>query len=429
MLKYGIKFSLHQRKDVTDTNFPIRARVSFNGTRPDIYTGVWCEINEWNPIYQRSTNKKSNVNSSLVKIENIIDEIFTHYEVNENRFPTVKELRYQFKIKTGKTEEKELPEEILFSDIIDKYSENIGALKSWTRNTYRKFEKLKSHVISFNENLFINDITEDVLLNFIRYFQTKPIQKKRNGQKKIGNPHKNTTVARQLTDILSILEWSNKKGLYNGNLHNTFDASFKGLNLKEVIYLSWDELGKLYYYDFELGSAEDKVRDVFCFCCFTGLRYSDVFNLNKHNIKDDHIVLATIKTEHAIKIDLNDYSRNILDKYKAFRENSEKALPVISNQKMNDHLKVICKKLGFDEAINEVYYVSEKRFEKITPKYELISTHAGRRTFVVNSLYLGIPSEVIMSWTGHRSHRSMKPYVKVVNELKSAEMSKFNKPL
>ncbi|MVW93695.1 site-specific integrase [Elizabethkingia meningoseptica] len=429
MLKYGITFSLHKRKSVYDTSFPIRARVSFNGIRPDIYTGIWCDVNEWNSETQRSIIKKSTVNIELTKVENIIDDIFTHFEVNEKRFPTTKELKQQFKIKTGKSENKEANKDLLLVDIIDQYTNNIGTLKNWTRNTYRKFEKLKSHVFSFDKNLLINDITEDVLIKFIKYFQTKPIQKKRNGETKVGKPHRNTTVSRQITDVLSILEWANKRGLYKGDLHNTFNISFKGLNLKEVIYLSWEELGKLFYYEFPIGSAEDKVRDVFCFCCFTGLRYSDVWNLSKNSIKKDHISLATIKTEHAITIDLNDYSRKILDKYADFRENNEKALPVISNQKMNDHLKVICEKLEFNEPIIEVYYISEKRIEKTTPKYKLISTHAGRRTFVVNSLYLGIPAEVIMSWTGHRSHKTMKPYVKIVNELKSSEMNKFNKPL
>lgn len=67
-----------------------------------------------------------------------------------------------------------------------------------------------------------------------------------------------------------------------------------------------------------------------------------------------------------------------------------------------------------------------KRVEKIVPKWELLSSHTGRRTFVVNALRLGIPAEVIMRWTGHSSYEAMKPYVKIVDELKKEQMSKFD---
>ena len=102
------------------------------------------------------------------------------------------------------------------------------------------------------------------------------------------------------------------------------------------------------------------------------------------------------------------------------------ALPVISNQKMNDYLKDIGKAMKFDTPIREVYFKGNKRYEEVKPKYELLTTHCGRRTFVVNALTLGIPSEVIMRWTGHSDYESMKPYMKIVDKLKKSEMSKFN---
>ena len=44
----------------------------------------------------------------------------------------------------------------------------------------------------------------------------------------------------------------------------------------------------------------------------------------------------------------------------------------------------------------------------------------------MNALFLGIPAEVVMSWTGHADYKAMKPYIKIVSELKSKEMAKFN---
>jgi integrase len=121
---------------------------------------------------------------------------------------------------------------------------------------------------------------------------------------------------------------------------------------------------------------------------------------------------------------LNKYSRAILEKYKD--STNEHALPVVSNDKMNDHLKEIGKIVGIDEPQRIVYFVGNQRYEEVYPKYELLTTHCGRRTFIVISLYLGIPAEVVMKWTGHSDYKSMKPYIKIVDELKEEQMKKFD---
>ncbi|MGL5261855.1 MAG: site-specific integrase, partial [Bacteroides sp.] len=196
---------------------------------------------------------------------------------------------------------------------------------------------------------------------------------------------------------------------------------------KEVIYLTWEELIYLFDYDFKEKRYLERVRDVFCFCCFTGLRYSDAKKLTREDIFNDYIEIVTQKTTDRLKIELNDYSRSILSKYEDDPLLGHKALPVISNQKMNEYLKEMGRLVGFDTPTRIVYFKGNKRFEEVKPKYELLATHCGRRTFVVNALYLGIPAEVIMRWTGHSDYKSMKPYVKIVDDLKASEMSKFNR--
>lgn len=93
----------------------------------------------------------------------------------------------------------------------------------------------------------------------------------------------------------------------------------------------------------------EQVRDVLCFTCFTGLRYSDVYNLKKSDAKDDYIEITTIKTKDSLLIDLNTYSRAILEKYNDIPYPNGKALPVISNQKFNEYLK----ELGGFAEIND----------------------------------------------------------------------------
>ena len=81
---------------------------------------------------------------------------------------------------------------------------------------------------------------------------------------------------------------------------------------------------------------------------------------------------------------------------------------------------------GIEEPQRIIYFKGSKRHEEVLPKWAVLTTHCGRRTFIVNALRLGVPAEVIMKWTGHSDFKAMRPYVKIVDELKVAEMEKFN---
>jgi integrase len=237
---------------------------------------------------------------------------------------------------------------------------------------------------------------------------------------------KNTTIANTISKFKSFLRWAKKNGYYNGSIHDDFTTRLKGTdgNNKEVIHLTWDELLHLYNFEFEC-DYQREASDVFCFCCFTSLRYSDVLKLKKSDVNDKHITVVTQKTVDGLKIDLNKYSKAILDKYKDSA--TEYALPVPkTNTTMNTYLKEIAKIAGFNESQKVVYFIGNQRYEKNYPKYELLTSHCGRRTFIVISLYLGIPAEVVMKWTGHKHHVSMKPYVKIVDDLKADCMKKFD---
>lgn len=194
-----------------------------------------------------------------------------------------------------------------------------------------------------------------------------------------------------------------------------------------MIFLTWEELNQLKNYQIsETKQYLERVRDVFLFCCFTGLRYSDVHNLKKSDIRDGYIEITTVKTAERLIIELNNHSKAILDKYKDVEFEGHKALPVISNQKMNDYLKELGELAEINEPVSETYYKGSKRIDTITPKYALLGTHAGRRTFICNALALGIPAQVVMKWTGHSDYKAMKPYIDIADDVKANAMNKFN---
>ena len=93
---------------------------------------------------------------------------------------------------------------------------------------------------------------------------------------------------------------------------------------------------------------------------------------------------------------------------------------------MNEYLKELCELAGINTPVHITYYRGQQRIDETLPKYELIGTHAGRRTFICNAILLGIPANVIMKWTGHSDYKAMKPYIDIADETKVQAMSRFD---
>ncbi|OPB98968.1 hypothetical protein BAS10_04690 [Elizabethkingia meningoseptica] len=428
MLKYSINFSVKNNK--TDSLTPVRLRVSFNGIRPELYPGVTAKPSEWNKTTQRIdiANKKDQRNKDLNKAEECVEEIFKEFDAIEKRFPTSEELKEKFADKNGKrnsvdtqVEKKEPP----FYEVINLYIAEKSISKQWEVKTLKKYEKLRNHIKTFNQNLLINKVEEKTLRDLIKYFSTAPINP-RSG--KVMKPHRNSTIKRTINDYKRILSWAQQRNIYSGDAHVDFEQRFKGTTdkLSDLIYLELDELMKLYHWNYSNNPRLDKVRDVFCFLCFTSLRFSDVEKLKKSHIRDNKIIFTTQKTTDPLVIELNDYAKSILNKYKDFKHPKGLVLPVISMDKTNEYLKEIGEELEFNTPVREHYFIGTESKEIIHLKWQVLSTHAGRRTFVVNALRLKIPTVVIREWTGHKTEEAMRPYKKIVDELKSSEMSKFN---
>jgi integrase len=93
---------------------------------------------------------------------------------------------------------------------------------------------------------------------------------------------------------------------------------------------------------------------------------------------------------------------------------------------MNIYLKELCKFAKINNPETVIYYKGSERVEKTYEKWQLIGTHTGRRTFISNAVFFNIPAEVIMTWTGHKDHKMMERYYKVITPQRQREMSKFN---
>ena len=404
-IKRNIIFALERRKKdgvLITENVPIRMRVIYNSKRIEIATGYRIDASKWDSNLQQvkrgCTNKlkqsATEINADLQRYGSEMQKIFKEFEIKE-LIPIPEQIKDIF---NSRLRNEEQPEGICFMQAFDEFVSERGVQNSWTHSTYEKFAAVKNHLLEFNPSVSFKLFDEVGLNKYVLFLRDK-------------RKMRNSTIENQLSFLKWFLRWSFGKGYTTLTAYETFKPKLKSTQ-KKVIFLTWDELTRLR--ECEIPESKQylgRVRDVFLFCCFTGLRYSDVFNLRKSDIKEDHIEITTVKTADSLIIELNKHSRSILEKYENVVFEKDKALPVISNQRMNDYLKELAEMAGIDE---------------VTPKYALLSTHAGRRTFICNALSLGIPANVVMKWTGHSDYKAMKPYIDIADDIKAKAMNKFN---
>jgi len=193
----------------------------------------------------------------------------------------------------------------------------------------------------------------------------------------------------------------------------------KGYQVRFDTIGTMDELMQLYNHEFKSHKLE-KVRDLYCFGCFTGLRFSDIKSLKTSNIFENHISITIKKTKTvAHKIPLNNFSKSILEKY---IDTIYEPIPKISDVKFNKYIKECCSEAKINELMSITRYIGQKRIDKTVPKHELITSHTARKTFVTNSLVLGMKEMVVRNITGHKKEASFKRYVKIAEDLKQSEM-------
>lgn len=404
---------------------PINVSIVIKGKRLLTTTGYSISPDKWNKERQRVKQGFSNANGITYNvINNKLSEIESHFSKLENQIEitdtTDFNLKDEFadKFRTNKTKKKA---ETIF-DHIDEFISEVGRLNDWTVSTVEKFNALKNHLKAFDPALKYENLDESGLISFMDYLKNVPLAGGVQGMR-------NSTIKNRISFLKWFLRWATKKGYNNELAFLSFNPKIKTIKStdKEIVFLDWEEL--IHVYNFEFPDNKKyltRVRDVFCFSCFTGLRYSDTANLKRSNVHETYISLTSIKDSDNLKIELNKYSKAILDKYKDEQFPYDRALPVISNQRSNEYLKEMAKLCGIDKPVTEVYYKGNERIEEVKPKYEKICTHTARRTFISNALMKGIPVNVVMKWTGHSDYNAMKPYIAIADTAKKDEMDKFN---
>ena len=425
--KHNITFRLDNRRD-RNGEAAIMIVLTFGGRRVTVSTGVRIAPECWDAKVMRP--KKAAVNHAQLNAMAIIADITSKANILENIYssnpsPTGEAIRSEYRRRMlpgmeAVALEKKDPRPKTVLEWMTVFVMEMSILREWTDATREKFNALGNHIAAVDAQMTFDEMDERGLTRLLGHFRTMIMQDGSVGMK-------NSTIAKQFGYLGWFLNWATKKGVNNNMAYKTFAPALKQTQ-KKVIFLDDEELALLEDVDLTAANRRhlERIRDIFLFQCFSGLRYSDVANLHWADIKDDVMIVTTVKTNDAITIELNAHTRVILEKYRPYNFPGGRVFPAPTNQEANRYLKELCRLAGINEPVTVVTYKGKERIDEIHPKYDLIGTHAGRRTFIVHALSLGISPYIVTRWTGHSSLAAMKPYMDIVDSAKADAMKLFD---
>jgi integrase len=339
-------------------------------------------------FYFEYTSKLREIRDSLIRAEMDLSKAGAKCALEQ--------VRDTYYIQIGKQKGQD---SLTFFEVYDKFLTDLQG--TWGEGTKKKFAAGINHLKEF-EKLFgeirLNNINEDLWNCYRdRYFVD---------EKKFSNP----SINKYMKGLKQFLRFAKRKGIIK---HNIDFEALKFLDEIEPfkIALKESEVDALMKLDLSSDLRLDRVRDLFALEILTGQRWSDMPKvLDSNHFSDTNIQIYQQKTGERVTIPLHPKLKKhlayILKKY-------PEGFPTISNQKFNEYLKEVCIKAEFNRKHSWVILTGKQKISQTDFRYNLITSHTGRRTFCTLALNSGINAELIMKVTGHRTYDQFREYVKV----------------
>jgi site-specific recombinase XerD len=291
---------------------------------------------------------------------------------------------------------------LTLAEFIDRFIEDNKGLKSPNTiksyvSTYNRFNQ---HCSICNRQFNFDDINLSWRSSFLQFLQKRGVNRNTEG-KHIKNikVFMNEAIERKFT---TNVEFRSK----------SFSKPNEEVN---KIFLSMEEITKIALLDLSGDPLKDVVRDYFVISCLTSLRYSDFIRIKPENIIDNQIQLKTSKTGQEVIIPISSLVRVIFEKYNFI-------LPIApGNQVFNRYLKDIGRQAEIDESVTITKTIGGVKKLEVYKKWELISSHTGRRSLISNCILQGINTSSIMLISGHKSLKVFQGYVRI-NQKQNAEV-------
>ena len=290
-------------------------------------------------------------------------------------------------------------EGILFTDFIRDVLEKRSRRKS--EHYAAVYDAIIKHIDNFSSefdcDIFTNSVTAEFIEDFIIYLEDQDLRH-------------NTIVGY----ILKIQTLVRRASQYNYAVDNTYDDIDLRTEPTNAVFLSMNEITRIYYYKFEKQDkrkAKERIRDLFVVGCLTALRYSDYSTLEATNLQNGYIVKRTKKTNVDVKVPAHDYVKEIFAKYSGFVPRG------LCIQYFNKYLKVIMREIGLNDLVTYSFTKGGEMKTVTREKWELISSHTARRSAATNMYLTGrMKTFEIMKLTGHRTEQNFFRYIRLTSD-------------
>ena len=392
---FKILFYLKRDKQKTNGMIPLYCRITVDGQESRF--GMKCDVNP--KIWDVEAGKASGRTTEAVKINALvdntraaIDKIYRALQERDN-YVTAERVKNVF---LGA----EIKQQTLL-ELFDRHNRErklqIGATiceETYSRYVYTR--DLLAKFIRWQYN--VSDMPlKDIDHKFITNFRTFLI---------VNYKHAYNTQTKYLKCLRHIIGIALDEEIISKNPFAKYSVQYQKTDRG---FLLEDEIGRIAACKFEESEHKlEEARDVFLFCSFTGLSYSDIHSLREENIQKSFDGKLWIKgrrnkTDVEYNIPLLDVPKMILDKYAAGKFDG-KLLPVPRYQYYAGRLKRLGKKCEINKNI---------------------SSHLARHTFATYTLTKGVSIESVSKMLGHKDIKTTQIYAKITNEKVGNEMNMF----
>jgi site-specific recombinase XerD len=394
---FNVLYFVKHTKRLKDGTLPIFVRITLNSSRVEFGLQRSVEDEQWDTV-----KGKAKGNSKQTKEVNAYMET-----VRTNLHIKKRELEEQGKIITAESLWKAylgLDEKFHYLiEIFKEHNEKCKMLENidFAPGTVEKYENCLKHISNFilttrgKKDILVSEVNPKFIKDFEFYLKT------------VRRCCHNTTV-KYIKNFKKIIRIALANGWLKVDPFVNISYKFDEVDLD---YLDEKELDRLITKRFSFERLQ-QVKDVYVFCCMTGLAFIDVKSLCAQDIitKENQLWIKKKrqKTKNWCHIPLLEPARQIIEKYKNHPEcvKNNVLLPVLTNQKMNAYLKEIADLTGIEKNL---------------------STHTARHTFAT-TVTLGnhVSMEVVSKMLGHSSVNMTKKYARVVDDLIRKDMQKIH---
>lgn len=380
---------------------PIYLRITIDGKRETIATGVFIDANYWDEtkgIITENTPLAINQNHLLNSLKGKITGIYTEL-LNTGVEITTSAITKRLNAKST--------ENITLLGATRQHNayvkKRIG--QETTQATYVKYETLRTKLEGYiakeysRKDPLLSELTPKFIVHFELYLKT---------HEKIGH----NTAIKYIQFLKRIINYSIANEWLKTNPFNSYRCKFKVVSRE---YLNIEEINIIQSKEISIKRLSE-IRDIFIFSCYTGLAYADVKKLVIEEIVlgvDKNLWIQTFrsKTKTRVPVPLLPQALAIIQSYQEWRKeaHTNRAFPVPSNQKVNSYLKEIADLCGIKKKL---------------------TFHIARHSFATSvTLSNGVPIETVSKLLGHTNIKTTQHYAKVLDKKIADDMKKLSEGL